>query len=671
MTGTSRTIPTQPSLWNRNQKPFIWPALALFPPAFSLTAQYVVLLLLCFAFYGNTILNKYALDDTIVLVVNKHVQKGITGIPDILLRTDFENDYGNEKLRKRYYRQLSIATFAVEQSIFGGNPHVSHLINVLLFALTIAVMLALMRTFGLPNDLAFIIALLFLIHPIHTEVVANIKSRDEILCFLFCLLSLRFAIQLVDEPQVKATQKWVGLGSCYALALMAKENAITFWPAVPLTLWFFRAQPLKKAIHSIWPFIAVLVFYFILRAKLIGIDTGVDYNDVLHNRYFESNFSQKYGTIFVALGLYLKLLFVPYPLYWDYSYSQVPMFSLLNHWAIVSFLLYAGMLFWAFRSSQQKHPIAYGILFFLGLLFIVSNLVVNIGGYIAERFLYQPSFGFCFAIGSALFLAYDWLQHKYQSINPSLVIGAIGLPLILGAAYLTIARNAEWKDHMSLYAADVQKGSNSALANKAYGSIVFATADSLKDKAAQARIYRQSLPYFQRAIQIHPRYEAAHLSIGYAYLLLDSLDKAAHHWRTVQTLIPDHPVLAEYNDLIGTRYLDSANKAFARRDTLKYIQFSAKAIDFAKNKEEINLNIGLTYRDLRKFPEAITYIKRALAFNPYQAEYWFEIGKIAIRMNEFVKAKEAFEETLKINPQHIGARHFLANAPQQIKRTTP
>lgn len=671
MSGTSPSISSRPSLWNRSQKPFVWPTLALLPPSFSISVQYLVLSLICLSFYGNTILNRYALDDTIVLVVNKHVQKGISGIPDILLRTDFENDYGNEKLRKRYYRQLSIVTFAIEQTLFGGNPHVSHLINVLLFAITIAVMLSFLRTLGLPNDLAFVIALLFLIHPIHTEVVANIKSRDELLCFLFCLLSLRFSVLVVDEPNDKVTQRLFSLGACYALALAAKENAITFWPAVPLTLWFFRSQPLKKAIQSIWPFIIVLALYFILRAKLIGIDTGVEYSDILHNRYFESSLSEKYGTIFVALGLYLKLLFVPFPLYWDYSYAQVPMFAIIHPLAILSLFLYGAMLFWAFRASQLKHPIAYGILFFLGLLFIVSNLVVNIGGYIAERFLYQPSFGFCFALGSGIYLSLHWLKNRNQTLNIRLTLAIVGLFLVFGAGYLTVTRNTEWKDHKTLYAADVQKGSNSALANKAYGSIIFSMADSLTDKSTQARFYRQSIPYFQRAIQIHPKYEAAHLAIGYAYLLLDSLDKAAYHWKTVQELIPDHPVLAEYNDLIGSRYLDSANKAFARKDTLAYIQFSAKAIDFAKNKEEINLNIGLTYRDLRQFAQAITYIKRALDYNPYQAEYWFEIGKINIRMNEFAKAKEAFEQTIKINPQHVGARHFLANAPQQLNGPQP
>jgi hypothetical protein len=164
-----------------------------------------------FLLYSNTLTHDYVLDDFSVIKENNIVRQGIKAIPEIF-RTSYRQGYLS--LNDGTYRPLSLAMFAVEWNFFPNTPAVSHFVNVLLYGITgFLLFIILCKLFAsslrlshsplstsppasLQNEmgdgsevLAFIASLLFIAHPLHVEVVANIKSRDEILCFLFVLCS--------------------------------------------------------------------------------------------------------------------------------------------------------------------------------------------------------------------------------------------------------------------------------------------------------------------------------------------------------------------------------------------------------------------------------------------------------------------------------------------------
>ena len=145
----------------------------------NIKIQYLVLFVFVFFLYGNTLFHDYALDDFIVITGNSYTKQGIKGIGDILTHDAFVGAYGEAlELTGGRYRPLSIVMFAVEYEIFGLNPFFGHFFNVLFFAFVCCFVLLLMsRLFVDKNNwIAFVIALLFASHPIHTEVVANIKT---------------------------------------------------------------------------------------------------------------------------------------------------------------------------------------------------------------------------------------------------------------------------------------------------------------------------------------------------------------------------------------------------------------------------------------------------------------------------------------------------------------
>ncbi|MCK6648939.1 MAG: hypothetical protein L6Q66_04740, partial [Bacteroidia bacterium] len=160
----------------------------------------LVFLLLTFIVFGKSIFNEYSMDDEFVVKDNELVHRGIKGIPQI-----FRSTYVIDKQNHSYeYRPLVKATFAIEYQFFGENPHVSHFINVLLYFLSVVLLfMVMLLLFNKYSYLfSFFVCLLFLIHPLHTEVVMSLKNRDVILSFIGCFSSLYFYVKYVDHERV-------------------------------------------------------------------------------------------------------------------------------------------------------------------------------------------------------------------------------------------------------------------------------------------------------------------------------------------------------------------------------------------------------------------------------------------------------------------------------------
>ena len=157
-----------------------------------------------FLLYSNTLSHDYALDDFSLIKENNMTRKGTAAIGEIL-RSTYRAGYFNTDAQ--LYRPLSKVFFAIEWQISHGDPefapHLGHWVNVLFYALT-GFLLFYMLTLYLRGNLiaSFLAASLFIAHPIHTEVAANIKSLDEILCFLFFVLTLIFTHRYIQKKSI-------------------------------------------------------------------------------------------------------------------------------------------------------------------------------------------------------------------------------------------------------------------------------------------------------------------------------------------------------------------------------------------------------------------------------------------------------------------------------------
>jgi len=162
-------------------------------PFLSYKMEIIGLLVLTFILYVNTIWGNYVLDDVVSVTANHFVQQGFAGIHKILTTNSMHgfNDSALD-LQGGRYRPFPLLIFAIEHQFWGNNPHLNHVVTLLVWMLAVCVIYKLLRTyfFAKQPDIAIISTLIFIVHPIHTEVVANIKSVDEIYSLLFLISSV-------------------------------------------------------------------------------------------------------------------------------------------------------------------------------------------------------------------------------------------------------------------------------------------------------------------------------------------------------------------------------------------------------------------------------------------------------------------------------------------------
>lgn len=595
---------------------------------FSFVQQAIILLCVAFGFYFNSLYNQYALDDGIVIKQNHYVQEGLRGIPQILASDSYQSLYdemhSSQMLAGGRYRPLSEVLFAVEHQFFGDNPFVGHLLNVMYFLCCVFLLFYFLSKcffIRMPggNDIAFLATFLFAIHPIHTEVVANVKSSDELLSLLFILLTLIF----VYKNAIKRKIKYVLYGSASLfLALLSKEYGVIMIVIIPLFLHIAVKKKISSALKDTIPYLGILILYFIMRIHAVGlIHHHVDLTDPAVNPYANASSAEKLASEVFILGKYLFMLFIPYPLCCDYSYKQIPYHHFSQPIVWLSSIIYMAIIIWAVWFVFKKNILSVLVLFFLLSILLISNFLVDVGATMAERFLFHASVGF-----TAL-LAFGIV--KITSTIPlprrRMIYAACLTCITTLCCVETIARNAQWKDNFTLFTHDVYIANNSFLVNGNAGSYMIDYAEKQGDTSKIIPITRSALVYLHKAVQINYRYINGYLNLGLAYAVLDVPDSARANADFAKYLNPNHPFLKTEYHLIAVRYY---NRGVA-----------------AGNAGNRNL--------------AADYIKKALQIDSTDAFTWYNFGEYYAKWHVRDSAKYCWLKALSINPNYKEAEFGL------------
>ncbi len=594
----------------------------------------VLLFALAIALYFQSINFTYVLDDQIVFTKNEYVKKGFAGIGDIMGKETFQGYFGEQKnlIEGGRYRPLSLVTFAIEHQFFGLNSRVSHFINILLYALT-ALLLYRVLCMILPArnqwffSIAFIATLLYVAHPIHTEVVANVKGRDEILTLMGALATMYFSLRYIATEKIYHI-----ILSCifFFLGLLAKENALTFLAVIPATAYCFTNASWKKILMITAPLLVVAILYIVLRLEVIGflLSRGKPVTDLMNNPFVEMNVSEKFATIFFTLGRYVKLLFFPHPLTHDYYPYQIPIMQWTDWQSILSLLGYIAMGVYAVYGLLKKHLVAYGIFFYLATLSIVSNVPFTVGTFMNERFVYVSSIGFC------LILAY-WLckvlPEKMGKTGQMIGMGIAGI-FLAGYIVKTVLRVPAWENALSLNKAAIKYSSESARANCFMGTALFEEyRDPNIDPKLKEELLEQITFHLNKSLSIYPRYGSALIMqsgiVAEHYKKDRDLDKLLDNFYKLLEKKRNLPFIEEYMDYLIDRADADKLAAFCYKTgyelfgrkvrdgnyAIKYLNYGLKA---APNNARLNYGIGKTYEAMGKSDKAQTYLDRAYKLDP-------------------------------------------------------
>lgn len=563
------------------------------------TKYYCLLLaIVAIILYANTLLNDHAFDDRMVMLENVFVKKGFAGIPDLLTTTHLR---GFLHLPNDKYRPLSLVMFAAEYGMFGPSAFVGHLVNILMFAgCVVLLFLFIRKLFGEDKtNLALLASLLFAAHPIHTEVVANIKSRDELLSYFFGLSAL---LSFITYARDGRWTKLVGGMLFYLLALMSKENVITFLGIVPLIFLCIQNEHRKRSIHIIVATAAVAAAFVGMAFTVIRINgTGLPHeaSDFTLNALTAApDGATRYATAFLALGIYVKLLVIPYPLLCNYSYSAIPFVGFGNVWVLLTILVYTSLTGLAvYRLVKRgKNPLAFAILFYLIVMAMFSNFFAMLGSQVAERFLFLPSTGFCLAVA----LGVQWLADRKGTENAS-PINKKGLmilgPVLLVFGGMTIARNAEWKDNATLFSTDVARSPNDCRLNFFMAGVAAPPTGTTDPNA-----YAEQIGYLHQALAIYPNFIQAHTSLAQVYNTIGRYDSAYLHGLEA---------LREKTDNSIATYI-TGTAAYALKRYPEAIQWLSATTQLAPTYMLGHLNLARCYTDMGAFDSAIVYYRSTL-----------------------------------------------------------
>jgi tetratricopeptide (TPR) repeat protein len=499
-----------------------------------------------FLLYANTLGHDYVLDDYGLIKENTQVKKGISVIPEIF-QTSYR--FGMNITDYQLYRPLTKAMFAVEWDIAPNTPALSHFMNVLLFAFLCYMIFRVLNRYM--NDamlVPFITALLFASHPVHTEVVANIKSRDEIVAFLLCLTSLWFFHSYVTDKNGWGLM--AGIAS-YFLALFSKESAITFLVIIPLFFYFFTEAKRNKYISTLTGMAIVTIIFLMIRKIVLGsVESLIPVED--NSLAGIDNFLlQKVNAIYI-MGVYLKLFVYPNPLIADGSYNHFPVIGFTSWKFLLPFMIFLSAFIYAIIRFRKKDPVSFAILFFFVTVSIVSNVVVLIGTNYGERLMFVPSFGFCML--AAILIARGFKSSEKVLLNLKSFIAEYSRPLLVMLFVIilfsvqTMARNYDWKDNITLYKTDVLKVPDSAhmlfyLANHITSEDYYA---SLPDSAAIKKVQQEAIDYLSRSVTIFPKYADGYQRRGFIYSQLGKFDLSENDYKKALIYNPTHPIV--YNN---------------------------------------------------------------------------------------------------------------------------
>lgn len=425
------------------------------------------------------------------------------------------------------YRPFTVLTFTINEALTPGNAAAFHAVNVLLHAgVTVLVFWLSVRLFN--KRVAVIAAVLFALHPLHTEAVTSIVGRAELLAAFFGLLAVLSAGRIDEAPNRWSARGWLTLSvGSFSLAVFSKESAVTILPLVFLYRVTRRQEPLLdgvwKEVRSLeWvPYVLCFGVFAFFRYLVVGTLGGIPANRLtpLDNLLAFVPWTVRVSTAFGVLWDYFGLLNMPLVLSADYSYNQVP---LIESWVDPRCLAGLVLLCVATVLAVSTRPaVRFAIVLPLATLLMTANLLFPIGTVKAERLLYLPSVGWVLLAA----LAFDAMLRtpRYRTIGTAALVL---LAMVFGAR--TWIRNADWQDNFTLFDSTARSAPNSAKALYNLGTV-------LQARGANAAAVEQ----YERALTIAAWTEGAALGIGIAAEKRGEPDDAIMWYHRALQIAPD------------------------------------------------------------------------------------------------------------------------------------
>ncbi|ESO89299.1 hypothetical protein LOTGIDRAFT_210330 [Lottia gigantea] len=618
----------------------------------------ILCVVVCVCYY-NALHCGFVFDDISAVVDNKDLR------PHSPISRLFWNDFWgtpmNQERSHKSYRPLCVLTFRWNYLIHELEPLGYHLVNVLLHALTSIIFMVMCKEF-VKEWTSFLAALLFAIHPIHTEAVTGVVGRAESLSSIFLLLAF---ITYSKSTGYRQPIKWTPLFVTVLLvtvAMLCKEQGITVIgiccvyevfiaqrssgsELLDICKSLIQGKPafpdwMKTSIIRAGFLVSSTLLLLFARIKVMGAQLPVFTN--FDNPASTASFPARHLTYNYLLPVNFWLLLFPSELCCDWTMGTIPLIkSISDYRNIFTVIFYSCMILFAkYTLSGQSRRIRAVIISitFMVLPFIpASNLFFPVGFVVAERILYMPSMGFSMLVA----IGFEILASKRKSIMYCL----LGI-LLTTHSIKTFVRNIDWESEYSIFQAALKVNNRNA---KLFNNVGHAL-----EKVSE---YERALTYFQKAVSVQPDDIGAHINVGRTYNNMNLSKEAEQSYRKAMDLFP--PIIAgkSYTARIAPNhlnvYLNLASLVSKDESRLEEAdKLLRTAISMRSDYIQGYINRGDVLVKLGRSEDAVQVYEDALKIEPDNADLYYNIGVVYLEKKKVKLAHKYFDLALKYNPNH-------------------
>uniref|UniRef100_A0A8C9HZ25 Protein O-mannosyl-transferase TMTC1 n=1 Tax=Piliocolobus tephrosceles TaxID=591936 RepID=A0A8C9HZ25_9PRIM len=632
--------------------------------------------------YGRSLHGEFVHDDVWAIVNNPDVRPGAP-----LRWSIFTNDFWGkgmaENTSHKSYRPLCVLTFKLNIFLTGMNPFYFHAVNVILHCLvTLVLMYTCDKTVFKNRGLAFVTALLFAVHPIHTEAVAGIVGRADVLaCLLFLLAFLSYNRSLdqgcVGESFPSTVSPFfllfsLFLGTC---AMLVKETGITvFGVCLVYDLFslsnkedksYLRASSNRNFLLTMRPFLkrAILVLSYVLvilyfRLWIMGGSMPL-FSEQDNPASFSPYILTRFLTYSYLLAFNVWLLLAPVTLCYDWQVGSIPLVETIWDMRNLATILLAVVMallslhcLAAFKRLEHKEVLV-GLLFLVFPFIPASNLFFRVGFVVAERVLYMPSMGYCILFVHGLSKLCTWLNRCGAT---TLIVSTVLLLLLF--SWKTVKQNEIWLSRESLFRSGVQTLPHNAKVHYNYANFLkdqgrnkeaiyhYRTALKLYPRHASAlnnlgtltRDTAEAKMYYQRALQLHPQHNRALFNLG-------NLLKSQEKKEEAITLLKDS---IKYGPEFADAYSSLAS-LLAEQERFKEAEEIYQAgIKNCPDSSDLHNNYGVFLVDTGLPEKAVAHYQQAIKLSPSHHVAMVNLGRLYRSLGENSMAEEWYKRALQV-----------------------
>jgi len=569
--------------------------------------------------FGASLAGEFVWDDRPLIADNPMI-RDLDSIGQLLTSSFWETGDRHDRFRS-FFRPVVSASYAADYALWGLEPLGFRITNLLLHAICCLLVFRLALGEGLDRRASLIGAAIFAAHPVHTESVAWISGRTDLMCALFFLLAFhayrRTATSSLPRPWRAASLV------CFALALFAKEMAATlpFLIAADRMLTPAGAgvadtgTPLRRGLRSLTavaPYLFVFGLYVVARHVALGQESAP--------LYHLSPGSHLATTLFVV-GRYVTLLLVPLGL--DAHYPYEPLTSLASLLVLVSATILAVIAWTAWRARRRSPSTSFWILW----TFITLLPVLAFGRFgdvlMADRFLYIPSVGL--ALLAARYFSV-WLRLDVRRRMPALVTASCAVVVL---AVPCGVRAMVWTDDQALFTNMARTSPASAMVRCNLGLAYYNKGD-----------FKAATEEFRLAIQLLPTYAMAYNNLAAALEREGRLEEALVAYEVALQLAPRERASVVNRASLRVRLGQEERGLKELRDVVDaYPNFTPAIYTYADALEQVG-----------RTDEALTWARRALDVDPGYPNAHYLVGKVLAQRGESGEAAAAMRRFLDLWP---------------------